>query len=122
MSAKFTPGPWRAESSQWPRIQCKGQWWQVWATGQGDSDFIADVGRTDNATDEDVERDAATARLIAASPDFYALTARMLEMMEHDHAHELATNHEGDGPDGCTYCEWMAEARAQIAKVNGDSQ
>lgn len=67
---KHTPGPWKAESQLHPWIGAKdgNVWWKIHA---GESDYIADTGRTDSPTKADIERDAANAHLIAAAPELY---------------------------------------------------
>ncbi len=55
----------------------------------------------------------ADAGRFAVSSGLLASTRRMLEMMEHDHAEEIANDHAGD--DSCSYCDWMNEARALIS-------
>lgn len=56
------------------------------------------------------------ARMMAVAPQALSSMKRMLEMMEHDHAEEIANDHHGD--DSCSYCDWMDEARALIAQAD----
>lgn len=66
--------------------------------------------------DENHARSMADARRFAASAGLLESAKRMLAMMEHDHAEEIANDHGGD--DSCSYCDWMNEARALIAQVD----
>src|SRR5690349_6008569 len=77
----FTPGPWRADSSTFPRIGQVGEWWAVY---EGDADhdegeLIAEISRTAGGSIRDVERERANARLIAAAPALYEALRNIAE-------------------------------------------
>ncbi len=73
---RFTPGPWRAEPCQFPRVRGRGCWWNV----EADEDFVADCSRTLDPTDAELERDKANAMLIAASPELLAACRAALRL------------------------------------------
>ena len=66
------------------------------------------------------DEDRANARLIAAAPDLLAALETLVEHFEESHAPELESDHQGDGPHGCTYCESIPAARAAIANAKGE--
>jgi hypothetical protein len=76
---RFTPEPWHADSTTFPRIGQAGEWWAIYAAGE-EGELIAEIARTANGDDRDIERERANARLIAASPAMFNLLreAKML--------------------------------------------
>lgn len=59
----------------------------------------------------------ANARLIAAAPVLKEALYLTLSNLEEAHADELAADHYGDGPDGCSYCAAIAQARAALEQT-----
>ncbi|MBW3636658.1 MAG: hypothetical protein KY445_09380 [Armatimonadetes bacterium] len=53
------------------------------------------------------------------APELLAQLRHFATMIEADHAEEIAADHYGDGPDGCSYCDAIAAAHAIIAKAEG---
>ena len=58
-------------------------------------------------------------RMIDAAYDLRNALAELVWMFEESHADEVANDHDGDGPDGCTYCKAIQDAHAALAKAEG---
>lgn len=63
-----TPGPWKATSERWPRVHDENTWWRIYQDTGEDGELVADISRTADPSPEEIARDAANARLIAAAP------------------------------------------------------
>jgi hypothetical protein len=99
-ATKHTAGPWRAESERHPAVTDGNTWWRIYAGPDDRADLVAncdrtnrnpkpgiviEVGRTADPTADDIQRDAANARLIAAAPDLLAALYRVNDMFRQMH-------------------------------------
>ena len=54
-----------------------------------------------------------------ARVDLLSLVTKLADYLEESHLDELASNHYGDGPDDCSYCQVIKEARIAITRAEG---
>ena len=66
------------------------------------------------------QTEAQAAQMFAVAPNLLAALERTAEYLAESHQDEIDKNHYGDGPEGCSYCEAIKEARAAIAAAKGD--
>jgi hypothetical protein len=54
-----------------------------------------------------------------AVPEILDALETLTEYLEESHEDEIANEHYGDGSEGCSYCEAIANAKDIIRKANG---
>lgn len=114
MKNKYTAGPWE---------NCNGDIRAKWETGEDIT--ICNTGSTRFCGNESggpkdkrmKAEDKANAALISAAPDMAEALELLAEYFEESHAEEVDRDHYGDGPEGCTYCKAIRQARAALEKA-----
>lgn len=106
---KFTAGPW-VKKVVFPQ----GERAYHAIKAEGHSSFLLRVYSI--TRDEEL----GNANLVSAAPDMYAALELITRYMEESHSEEVNSDHHGDGPEGCSYCRAIKQARAALKKAEGE--